>query len=851
MKLKALLLFALRDLKANKKFTLFFALNLSLGLFGFLALDSFKEAIEKTMASKSQAILGADIGIGARRALSEEELSRADQIFAGFTASTSVIETYSMVASRDNSRLVELKVIENNYPFYGEIELRQQGRVSGTSKKNIFTKDSAWLYPETLLQLNLKMGDTVKIGDLDVEVSDVVEKDSSSMGSGFSFASPVYLSKATFEKTKLMRFGSTSFQARLYKLPPGTDLDTLSAKASEEFKDPAIQILSHKNSSEQISRMLNRLNDYLGLASLVALFMTALGTTFLYRSHLSKRLRDVAILKSLGRDSQDIEVLYLFQLLFLGVISTLPVFALCYLIYPVLSSWLQSQLQTELVLHLSSRTLFLGIISGVLTCLLVCYPMLLSLRQVMPRQLFQGIDFQTPSLNWKQSLSYLPAFLFFWGLSVWLAKSWYVSALFVGIFLASFAVFALVASFLLSQIHRLNVSSLYWRLPLRNLGRQKFSNISIFLAIALGSLFMNLIPQVQSSLKKEIESPTGTKVPGLFLIDIQEDQVTAIEKTMKDSQTQLLYVSPMIRARLETVNNESFEKADSNQQVFSREEETENRFRNRGFNLSYREGLSDSESLIQGETIAGHFNPETQSLPWISLEKRFADRLKLKIGDRLKFDVQGIEVEGQVKNLRQIKWTSFQPNFFVLFQPGAIDEAPKTFLAGVPNLPQDEKLKIQNTLVKQFPNVSVIDISRVIERVSEVMDQMSLAISGMALLSIIVGMTLLFSIANQKAVERRKEVNLLKILGGDFKLITALFFIEFLLVTGVAALMGITLSFGANFIMTYFIFESEVRYDWITPAWLFVSTLALTIVVCWLAIQSVLRQKPRQILSES
>lgn len=320
---------------------------------------------------------------------------------------------------------------------------------------------------------------------------------------------------------------------------------------------------------------------------------------------------------------------------------------------------------------------------------------------------------------------------------------------------------------------------------------------------------------------------------------------------MKQLKSQLLHVSPMIRARLETVNDESFEKADRNQEAFSREEETENRFRNRGFNLSYREGLSDSETLIQGENIAGQFNPSSQSLPWISLEKRFADRLKLKIGDRLKFDVQGVPVEGQVKNLRQIKWTSFQPNFFVLFQPGAIDEAPKTFLAAVPNLPQHEKIKIQNTLVKEFPNVSVIDITRVIERVSEVMDQMSLAISGMALLSIIVGMTLLFSIANQKALERRKEVNLLKILGGDFKLITALFFIEFLLVTGVAAMMGIILSFAANFIMTYFIFESEVRFDWMTPAWLFISTLVLTVIVCWLAIQSVLRQKPRQILSES
>lgn len=142
MNLKSLLIFALRDLKANKKFTLFFALNLSLGLFGFLALDSFKESIEITMGAKSQAVLGADIGIGARRALSKEEIQKADQVFAGYLDSTSVTETYSMVASPDNSRLVELKVIESNYPFYGEIQLEKQGVVSGTSQK-IFSLKTA------------------------------------------------------------------------------------------------------------------------------------------------------------------------------------------------------------------------------------------------------------------------------------------------------------------------------------------------------------------------------------------------------------------------------------------------------------------------------------------------------------------------------------------------------------------------------------------------------------------------------------------------------------------------------------------------------------------------------------
>lgn len=834
----------------SKKFTLFFAMNLSLGLFGFLALDAFKESIEITMAQKSKAILGADIGIGARRQLTDQELKTADEIFSRALDSTRTIETYSMVASPDNSRLVELMAIESNFPFYGELELEKQGLVGGTSKKDLFDHPRAWVYPELLLQLNLKIGDFIKIGELQVEISDVVLKDSSGMGAGFSFAPPLYISRDNFEKTKLMSFGSTSFQSKLYRLPEDISIDELSAKASDAFKDPGLQILSHKNSSEQISRMLGRLNDYLGLASLVALFLTALGTTFLYRSHISKRLRDVAVLKSLGQPAGAIELSYSLQLLLLGLVSTLPVFLLCLISFPVLSSWLSKELETEIMLHVSSRTMGLGILSGILTCLLVCYPMLSSMRNVQARQLFQGVDFQSQNLSWRQSLLYLPAIFIFWGMSVWLAKSWYVSSLFILIFGLAFIFLTLVAFAILSALKKVKLTSLYFKIPLRNLSRQKFSSISIFLAVALGSLFMNLIPQVQSSLEKEIESPTGTKVPGLFLIDIQDEQVQEIKKSIQDLGTDLMYASPMIRARLESVNGEPFEKADRNKTVFSREEENENRFRNRGFNLSYRAGLADSETLVDGEPIVGKFDPEKQKYPWISLEQRFADRLKLKIGDRLNFDIQGVFLEGQVKNMRQVKWTSFQPNFFVQFQEGAIEEAPKTFLAGVPNLPKEEKLKIQNALVRKYPNVSIIDVSRVIERISEVMDQMSLAISGMAILSILVGMSILFSIANQKAFDRRKEINLLKILGADFSLITSFFFIEFLLITTTAALMGITLSFLANFAMTKFIFESEFSFNARTPLILLFATLILTVTVSWFAIQSVLREKPKKILSE-
>lgn len=851
MKLKSLFSFAVKDIFSSKKFALFFALNLSLGLFGFLTLDTFKISIENSMSQKSKNILGADVGIGARRLLSPEELKIADEVFEGYLDKSQVIESFSMIAAANNSRLVEVKAIQDNFPFYGELELQVQGLLTPETKsRDLFTGQKAWVYPEVLLQLGLKIGDKVKLGEIEVEISDVVLKDSSGAGAGFAFASPFYVSRETFEKTKLLSFGSTLYQSQLYKMPESADLATLVSQASAKITDPAVQVLFHKTASAQVARLLNRLNDYLGLASLVALFLTALGTTFLYRSHLTKRLKDVAIMKSLGFSVGQIRQLYLLQLLFLGTLATVPVLILSAASMAPLGMWISRELQTELNLHFTLRTVGLGFFSGLLLCILICYPLILSLKSVKPRQLFQGIEFQDSRFSWQQLLNYIPAFIFFWGMSVWLAKSWIVSSLFLALFIASFLILMVCGLAFLQLLDRIRVKNLALRMALRNLARQKFSSISIFIAIAIGSLFMNLIPQIKSSLDAELESPTSNKLPSLFLFDIQEDQVEPLKQELQKMETGLLYVSPMIQARLNKVNQQAFEKSDRNEESFTREQENENRFRNRGFNLSYRQGLSDSESITAGKEIIGTYDPNSHTLPLISLEKEFAKRLDLKIGDELEFEIQGVMISGVVANLRKVKWTSFQPNFFVLFQDGAINEAPKTFLAGIPGLSAVKKSEVQNGLVKAFPNVSAIDVSQLIERISEIIGQMSLAISAMAGLSILIGLAILFAIANQKSIERRKEINLLKVLGAPFGFIGGVFYYEFILLTILASTLGIFLSFICHFILIKIVFESEMSFHIQTPLLLLLANIILTFTVSWLAIRSVLKEKPKRILSE-
>src|SRR5690606_32005397 len=150
---------------------------------------------------------------------------------------------------------------------------------------------------------------------------------------------------------------------------------------------------------------------------------------------------------------------------------------------------------------------------------------------------------------------------------------------------------------------------------------------------------------------------------------------------LKERDLDVLGLSPMVRARILKVNGQDYERKIAETGFKTREEEREARIRNRGVNLSYRSSLADSETIVSGRDFSGEFDPQKQDKAELSVEFRFAERMGLKIGDILEFDVQGVEIEGQIINLRRVKWTSFQPNFFILVQNGVLNEAPKTFIA--------------------------------------------------------------------------------------------------------------------------------------------------------------------------
>ena len=222
----------------------------------------------------------------------------------------------------------------------------------------------------------------------------------------------------------------------------------------------------------------------------------------------------------------------------------------------------------------------------------------------------------------------------------------------------------------------------------RSLTRNRSYSVTGFMALGLGVLLLNLIPQFQNSLNRELGlNNRSGKIPKLFLFDIQEDQVDPIQKLLLNEGKPLDNITPWVRGKLLKVKGEKYKIADNNElEKNDPSNERRNRFRNRSFNLSYRDHLLESEEIIQGRMVKHTYDPDNLRPAEISVEQKYAESLNLDLNDKIEIEVSGVEISAVVVNIRRVKWTSFQPNFFVQMQPGVLEQAPKTFIATLNDL---------------------------------------------------------------------------------------------------------------------------------------------------------------------
>lgn len=796
-----------KALKRSKSFSLIFILNFCLAIASLSYLQFFKSSIDTSLDEKAKSLLGADLVISSRFPISDTQKEQIKSKLPQIKSYDEGVSTISMVASSKRARLMELVQINKGFPYYGGLVFTDN---STYPKGQTLPKvNEVWVYQEVLDLLELKVNETIKIGSKNYTIGKVIKEDSLKNISFSGFMPKIYLSPEGLKRSELLKFGSTARYKLNYLFEENLSNDKLEEleEKIEAQLDRTLRVLSPNDGRDRLIAVLNFLTNFLSLVSLISFFLGLVGLIYLYSGFLRKHQDDIYVLNDIGVSKRNLIMTYLLHLFVLIGIATVLVFTFITASSQFIGPLIQKYIDFSFDFSLDYMFFVKSAIVLFVLSLSIGLPLILPLVQRQKRKLSKVI------------LSFLPFVGFLLVLSHFVTPSKYIGFFFALSVLVIITLLFSIGSFLLKRFDFTgHLDSLALSLALKNITRQKRTSLTLFTAILLCTAFFSLIPQVGSSLSNVLTKSVEER-PRFFVVDAKEEQLKDINKQVEKLGAKLENVAPMIRARVLKINGKEQSQKGENT-------------RNSAVNLSYRNDLKPSEQIIEGREFSGVYDSSDFSKPIeLSVEKRYAKRRGINLGDIVVFDVLGLELEAKVVNIRTVKWTEFTPNFFLLLQEGAINDAPKTMLATISTGEYDATKMLLN-LTDKFPSLTVIDVKNLFESFATVVKDVSSITEKMSLYSVFIGLLMSFIIIQYQMNLQKNNILRLKMIGIKNKTIKNSFLLEFGLISLTASILGIVLGSVGSYFISDLLFESywDFRADILLLYFLLIPILTILVV---------------------
>jgi putative ABC transport system permease protein len=425
-------------------------------------------------------------------------------------------------------------------------------------------------------------------------------------------------------------------------------------------------------------------------------------------------------------------------------------------------------------------------------------------------------------------------------ISIWQAPSVGVGLAFAGAVFVTTGVLWAAARILMAAVRRYFPAraSYVIRQGVANLFRPENQTVPVTLAIGFGVFLIATLYVVQRNLVSQFALDASPDRPNLVLFDIQVDQKDGVGEILRrhGGGAPEGGVTPIVPARIARVNGRP---ADSLRTRWAARREYRN---------TYRDTLVEGEELVSGVWWQGprHLTPDTY--PRISIEEEVAAELGVGVGDRITWNVQGVEIETQIASVRRVVWARFQPNFFVVFEPGVLEQAPQTFVTLTRIDHPTRRAELQRDMVLAYPNVSALDLTLVQRALDGVLASVSLAVRFMALFSIGAGLVILIGALAASRFQRLREAVLLKTMGATGGQVRRIMLTEYVAWGSLAAFVGVLLAGVAGWALVTFLFESTYRVPVLELAGVWILVCALTAAVGFANSGSVLRGTPLAVL---
>lgn len=844
---------AIRELHINRGFSTFFLINLGIGLAGFIAIHSFSESLNQHLNQNLKEILTADFVVSSNRPFTKKDREIINSTLPKGDKRAEQVVFYTMIRGNGKSRLAQMVAIDDAYPLYGQFNLD-----SGKNKIDLQTTPQLLMTKDTARSFGIATPENspLNLGQSTFYVNDFFTENPNHSLSAIDIAPSIYMGKKQLDGTGLIQFGSRIRYFIYFLYPDGTDVNAITSQLKSEFTaaydgQPMVNIFDVRAVNRQLGRITANFTGYLGLVSIVALFLAGIATAYLFRGYLGSKRKEIAILMSIGAKRSETFILFSLQLILLGLMASILAVFLSTILLPIFPVVMKGIIPAGLDIQIHAISMLIALGMGFVGSFIFCLPIFTQIFNIKPLFLLRGISsFATGSIRQKiiSGISFLPAILTFWGLSIFLTQSTTKGSFFTVGFLVVLVALSAIGYLVFSLCKPLSrLKQVLPKIAFRNLYRNKLSSLSCFVTIAMGTFLISIIPQIQNGLQQEIERPDGLSIPAFFLMDVQEEQKQPLIQAVEKESATLTNLSPIVLGRILKINDEKFH---DRRQNMRKGDQNEFRRQRLEYIFSYREQLDVSETIIFGRPISTEKWDFGSNEPFeISVAQRFAEWNRLTIGDSMTFDVQGIELTGKVKNIRKVRWNSFQPNFFLQFQNGVLNDAPKTYMAALSGIPPKVRQDVKNNLVEQFPNLSVLDVTQTVSTILGITNRLSLSITFMAALAIAAGLVSIFSIARQEARKQEMQINLLKVLGAGFKDIHRIVMLEFGFLGFTAALFAILLSVICSYGISLFFFDRLWQLNWGSTLLILTATTVICILTARFATRAVIKSKAVKLLN--